>query len=220
MISAAGLGPFESAGPALVWAIVLTFVFLECAVILGLFLPGDSMLITAGIVLSTHTSGAGHVWALSFGAMIAAICGNHVGYRLGHRAGDRILARRGGKYLTAENLHKVNTLLDRHGFWAVLVARWIPWVRTLCPLVSGAARMNHTKFTVASTLGAIVWAPVLLLAGFYAGGYLSRAPWLLPVILLALVAMLVVGTVVGVRQYRQEMARPIDEVVVDEVATT
>lgn len=217
ILAAGSFGPLETAGPALVWIIVLTFVFIECAVILGLFLPGDSMLITAGIVLAGHESGAGHVWALSVGAMIAAICGNQVGYVIGHRTGNRILARKGGRYLNYENLHRVNILLERHGFWAVLIARWIPWIRTLCPLVAGAAKMNHTKYTVASSIGAILWAPVLLLIGFYAGSFLDEVPWLMHVVLGVMVVVLVFGTAVGLWHYRQEMAKPPEEVAVEEV---
>ncbi|MFZ2173676.1 MAG: DedA family protein [Rhodococcus sp. (in: high G+C Gram-positive bacteria)] len=210
-------GPLASAGPALVWIIVLTFVFIECAVILGLFLPGDSMLITAGMVLAGHSSGAGHVWSLSVGTMIAAIAGNQVGYAIGHRTGNHVLARRGGKYVNYQNLHRVNLLLERHGFWAVLIARWIPWVRTLCPIIAGAAKMNHTKYTVASSIGAILWAPVLLLLGFYGGTFLQQVPWLLPAVLSAMVCLLLIGTAVGIWHYRQEMARPVEEVIVEEV---
>ncbi|MEV0945407.1 DedA family protein [Rhodococcus sp. NPDC049939] len=212
-----GFGFVASAGPTLVWLIVLSFVFIECAVILGLFLPGDSMLITAGIILANHASGTGHVWALSVGAIIAAVCGNQVGYAIGHRSGNHILARKGGKYLNYTNLHRVNILLERHGFWAVLVARWIPWVRTLCPLVAGAARMNHTRYTVASSIGAVLWAPVLLLIGFYAGGFLNQVPWLMPAVVTILVALLLIGTALGAWHYRQEMARPVEDVTVEEV---
>ncbi|NLE78484.1 MAG: DedA family protein [Rhodococcus sp.] len=216
-VAAGTFGALETAGPALVWIIVVGFVFVECAVILGLFLPGDSMLITAGIVLAGHSSGAAHVWALSIGAMVAAICGNQVGYVIGHRTGHKILARKNGRYLNYENLHRVNLLLEKHGFWAVLVARWIPWVRTLCPMVAGAARMNHTKYTIASTIGAVAWAPVLLLLGYYAGSFLQRVPWLMPAVVGAMVLLVVGGTVVGIWHYRQEMARPPEEVEVEDV---
>ncbi|WP_063049630.1 DedA family protein [Nocardia arthritidis] len=203
--------PLLSAGPALVWAVVLTFVFLECAVILGLFLPGDSMLITAGIVMASHASGEAHVWALSLGAMVAAIAGNQVGYVIGHRTGRHLVARKNGRYINVRNLQRVAELLHRHGFVAVLIARWIPWVRTLCPSVAGAARMDHRKFTVASTVGAIVWAPVLLLIGYYAGNFLGRVPWLMPIVIGTLVVGLIIGTVLGVRHYRQEMSQPAED---------
>lgn len=203
--------PLLSAGPALVWTVVLTFVFLECAVILGLFLPGDSMLITAGIVMASHASGEAHVWALSVGAMVAAIAGNQVGYVIGHRTGRHLVARKNGRYINVRNLQRVAELLHRHGFVAVLIARWIPWVRTLCPSVAGAAGMDHRKFTVASTIGAIVWAPVLLLIGYYAGNFLQRVEWLMPIVIGTLVVGLIIGTALGVRHYRQEMSQPAED---------
>ncbi|MFD4457417.1 DedA family protein [Nocardia sp. NPDC058480] len=203
--------PLISAGPAVVCTVVLVFVFLECAFIIGLFLPGDSMLITAGIVLASHANGEAQVWALSVGTMLAAIAGNQVGYVVGARTGHRVVARKNGRYINTKNLAKVTDLLERHGFLAVLVARWIPWVRTLCPMVAGAAGMDHRRYTVASTLGAIIWAPVLLLIGYYAGEFLEQVPWLMPVVVGTLIVGLIIGTVVGIRHYRQEMARPVED---------
>ncbi|WP_067846940.1 DedA family protein [Nocardia lijiangensis] len=207
--------PLISAGPALVWTVVLTFVFLECALIVGLFLPGDSMLITAGIVMASHATGEAQVWALSVGAMVAAITGNQVGYVIGQRTGHRLVARKDGRYINTRNLQRVSELLQRHGFLAVLVARWIPWVRTLCPMVAGAAQMDHRKYTIASTIGAIIWAPVLLLIGFYAGSFLQRVPWLMPGVIGTLVVGLIIGTILGIRHYRLEMSKPAEEFDVD-----
>ncbi|TSD94435.1 DedA family protein [Skermania sp. ID1734] len=212
-----GFDPLASAGPAMVWAVVLVFVFLECALIIGLFLPGDSMLITAGIALAATSAGPVHIWGLAIGAMVAAVAGNQVGYLIGHRARGTVLARRNGKYINARNLHRVNVLLDKHGFWAVCVSRWVPWVRTLCPLVAGSARMNHRKYTIASALGAVVWAPVLLMIGYYAGEWINGVPWLMPAVLATMGAGLVVGTVLGIRHYTQEMSRPSEPLAVESV---
>ncbi|MFD6400927.1 DedA family protein [Nocardia sp. NPDC060249] len=203
--------PLISAGPVVVCTVVLVFVFLECAFIIGLFLPGDSMLITAGIVLASHANGEAQVWGLSVGTMLAAIAGNQVGYVVGARTGHRLVARKNGRYINTKNLAKVTDLLERHGFLAVLVARWIPWVRTLCPMVAGAAGMDHRRYTVASTLGAVIWAPVLLLIGYYAGEFLEQVPWLMPAVIGTLIVGLIIGTVLGIRHYRQEMARPVEE---------
>ncbi|RZL70891.1 MAG: DedA family protein, partial [Rhodococcus sp. (in: high G+C Gram-positive bacteria)] len=92
-----------------------------------------------------------------------------------------------------------------------------PWVRTLCPMVAGAAKMDHRRYTIASTLGAIIWAPVLLLVGFYFGSFIQRIPWLMPAVLISMIVLLVVGTGLGIWQYRKEMARPEETIVVDEV---
>ncbi len=212
-----GLQALESAGPTAVWLVVVTFVFLECAVIIGLFLPGDSLLITAGVVLASAPAGEHHLWALSLSTIAAAVVGNQVGYVLGRRTGSRLVTRPGGRYLTPENLHRVKLMLERHGFWAVLIARWIPWVRTLCPMVAGAAEMNHRSYTVASTIGAVIWAPVLLHIGFHAGGWINRVDWLMPVVIGGLTAMLLIGTAIGLRRYRQEMSRCAEEIPVAEV---
>lgn len=208
------MGSFEpllSAGPALIWTVVLTFVFLECAFIIGLFLPGDSMLLTAGVVMASHSTGETQVWLLSVGAMAAAVMGNQVGYAVGQRTGHHLVARRNGRIVNTRNLARVTALLQRHGFVAVLIARWVPWVRTLCPMVAGAAGMNQRRYTVASTIGAIIWAPVLLLIGYYAGSFIQRVSWLMPMVIGLLVFGLVIGTVVGVRRYRQEMAQPVED---------
>lgn len=210
--------PLISAGPAMVWTVVLVFVFLECAFIIGLFLPGDSMLLTAGIVMASHATGEAQVWALAIGTMIAAVAGNQVGYVVGHRTGHRLIARKNGRYINTRNLAKVTALLEKHGFLAVLIARWIPWVRTLCPMVAGAAGMDHRRYTVASTIGAVIWAPVLLLIGFYAGNVLEQVSWLMPVVIGTLVAGLIIGTALGLRHYRQEMAKPAEEFDVDDLA--
>ncbi|MEV6136165.1 DedA family protein [Nocardia sp. NPDC051990] len=209
--------PLTSAGPALVWTVVLTFVFLECALIIGLFLPGDSMLITAGIVMAANATGEAHVWALSIGAMLAAIAGNQVGYVIGHRTGHHLVARKNGRYINTRNLARVTELLQRHGFLAVLISRWIPWVRTLCPMVAGAARMDHRKYTLASSVGAVIWAPVLLLIGYYAGSFLDRVPWLMPGVIGTLVVGLIIGTGIGIRHYRQEIAKPAEDFDLDTV---
>ena len=214
-----GFDPLQSAGPTLIWTVVLVFVFLECAFIIGLFLPGDSMLLTAGIVLASHETGHVQVWGLAVATMVAAIVGNQVGYVVGHRTGHRLVARKNGRYINTRNLARVSDLLHRHGFAAVLVARWLPWVRTLCPLVAGAAGMDHRRYTLASSIGAVIWAPVLLLLGYYAGGFLDRVSWLLPTVIGTLVACLVAGTAIGVRQYRTEMSRPTEDFDLDNLAT-
>ncbi len=112
------LGVLESAGPALVWAIVLGFVFAECAFIIGLFLPGDSLLFAAGIVLAQQDH-EGHAWTLSVAATMTAIVGNMLGYYVGHKTGHAIIARRGGRVLNVANLTRAQAFLDRRGFWAM-----------------------------------------------------------------------------------------------------
>ena len=162
-------GVLESAGPVMVWLIVLGFVFTECAFIVGLFLPGDSLLFAAGVVLAQHDLEAS-AWALSIAATITAVVGNMLGYYIGHKTGNALIARRGGRVLNFENLARARDFLDRRGFWAIVLARWLPWIRTLAPLIAGAAKMDRRRFLLATSLGGLAWVPTLVLVGFYAAG--------------------------------------------------
>lgn len=202
-------GVLESAGPVMVWLIVLGFVFVECAFIVGLFLPGDSLLFAAGVVLAQHDHEAS-AWTLSIAATAIAVVGNMIGYYIGHKTGHALIARRGGRVLNRENLARARDFLDRRGFWAIVLARWLPWIRTLAPLIAGAAHMDRRRFLLATSLGGIAWVPTLVLVGFYAAGLVEDLPWLKAAALWASIAFFVIGTVWGVLRYRQEMHRPVE----------
>lgn len=204
-----GVGWLSDAGPLVVWIVVLSFVFLECAVIIGLFLPGDSLLFFAGVILANHQAEAS-AWWLSVAALLVAVVGNQVGYWIGQASGTRFVARRGGKILSRENLDRARDFLDRRGLVAIIAARWIPWVRTLAPLIAGAARMNQRRFLVATTAGAFLWVPTLVLLGYYAADMVSDMPWLQTTAVWIGVIFLVAGTVYGVIKYRQEIKNPLE----------
>lgn len=198
------------AAPVTVWVVVLAFVFLECAFILGLFLPGDSLLFAAGVVLAARDLEVS-AWTLALAATVAAVAGNQVGFLIGRRTGVRILARKGGRILNRANLDKTGRFFERWGFWAVAVARWLPWIRTLAPMIAGAAGMDNRRYLAANALGAVLWVPTLLLLGYYGAGLLSAVPWLQDVTTVGSIVFFVVGTGYGLFRYRQEMRRPVDE---------
>jgi membrane-associated protein len=191
----------------MVWVIVLVFVFAECAFLVGLFLPGDSLLVTAGIVLSAGEHYL-HALALCVAATAAAIAGNMLGFYIGRRSGRALVARRGGRVLTQARLRRAERFLDRRGWWAVVVARWIPWIRTLAPLIAGAARMAPRRYLSATSVGAVAWMPPLLLLGYYGAGLLDALPWAKAVLTWAAVGVFVAGTAYGLMRYRQEMRKP------------
>ncbi|WP_410608644.1 DedA family protein [Amycolatopsis sp. lyj-109] len=211
-IEAAGVGVswLDTAGPLLVWVIVLSFVLVECALIIGLFLPGDSLLFGAGVVLAQHGSDA-NAWLLSAAALIVAVLGNQIGYYIGRTGGTKLIARRDGKVLNRQALERAQRFLDRRGFFAIVAARWIPWIRTLAPLIAGAARMDPRRFMAATALGGLLWVPTLVLLGYYGAGLLDSLPWLKTAALWISIAFFVFGTGYGVLRYRQEMRRPVDE---------
>jgi membrane-associated protein len=198
------------AGPTTVWVVVLVFVFLECAFILGLFLPGDSLLFAAGVLLADHGHESG-AWLLGGVATAVAVIGNQVGYVTGRYTGTRMLARKEGRVLNRANLARATAFFERWGFWAIVVARWIPWIRTLAPMIAGAARMDNRRYITANAVGAACWVPTLILLGYYGAGLLDAVPWLKTAAAVAAVAGFVIGSAVGLYRFRQEMRRPIDE---------
>lgn len=199
----------NNATPVLVWVIVLSFVFIECALIIGLFLPGDSLLFAAGVILAAHQTEV-NAWLLSAAALVVAVAGNQLGYYIGRQTGTHVVARRGGRVLNREQLDRARNFLDRRGFFAIVTARWIPWVRTLAPLIAGAARMDPRRFLLATTLGAMFWVPTLVLTGYYGAGLLDALPWVNTVVLWISVVFFVAGTAFGIIRYRREVRRPID----------
>ena len=203
-------GMLEDAGPVTVWVVVLVFVFLECAFVVGLFLPGDSLLIAAGVLLAGQGLESS-AWALGGVATVVAVTGNQVGYVVGRYTGTRMLARKEGRVLNRANLARATAFFERWGFWAIVVARWIPWIRTLAPMIAGAARMDNRRYIVANAVGALCWVPTLIVLGYYGAGLLDAAPWLKPAAAILAVAGFLGGSAVGLYRFRQEMRRPVDE---------
>lgn len=193
----------QSAGPGLMVVVVAAVLFVECAFLIGLVLPGDSLLVTVGM-----TFAASHqtvwLWAAIGAVFAAAVVGNHVGYRVGRHRGTKLAARPNARYVNAENLFRARSLLDRFGFWGVLVSRWLPWVRTLCPQVAGAAAMNRRSFAVATAVGALLWAPAVLLIGYFGGAQLDRVRWLMPVVLIGMTIAVLAATIIGLVRMRRE----------------
>ena len=198
------------AGPVTVWVVVVVFIFLECSSVVGLFLPGDSLLIAAGVVLAQRGEESS-AWLLGGVATVVAVGGNQVGYLVGRYTGTRMLARKEGRVLNRANLARATAFFARWGFWAIVVARWIPWVRTLAPMIAGAARMDNGRYIGANAVGAACWVPTLILAGYYGAGLLDVLPWLKGAAAGLAIAGFVGGTAVGLYRFRKEMRRPIDE---------
>jgi membrane-associated protein len=151
-----------------VYAVVLGFVFMESGLLVGFFLPGDTILFGAGLVSAEPGSGVS-LPLLAAGAFVAAVAGDSVGYAFGSRLGrgwvDRRVAR--GR-LDERHLRRAEEFYLRWGWWAVVVARWIPWVRTFTPVVAGTSRMPYGRFVSANVVGALAWAVGLTVLGHLA----------------------------------------------------
>jgi len=160
-------GPdLSSLGAIAVYAVLWGFIFAECALLLGFFLPGDTILFGAGLVAGSPDSDV-NIVVLVVGAFLAAVIGNEVAYTTGRRYGRAWVENR-EKGRAKEQLLRAEAFYDKYGWLSVVVARWIPWVRTFLPIIAGTAAMDRRAFTSANIVGALPWAVGLPLLGYYA----------------------------------------------------
>ena len=156
--------------PFLFYVVVAGIVFIETAFLVGFFLPGDSLLFSAGLVAAARSDV--NIVILIFAVFLAAFIGDQVGYVLGRKIGRPYFQRRNSKRMQ-KMLLKSERFYERYGWWSVVIARYIPWVRTFVPPIAGTVKMNYYKFLSANALGAFLWGVGITLAGFYSGSI----PW-------------------------------------------
>jgi membrane-associated protein len=153
----------EGLGTGLVYLLVFGFVFIESGILLGFFLPGDSLLFGAGLLAASPYSNVSVV-ALTLGVTVAAVAGDAVGYWTGRRWGRPWLER---KPTMTRHIERAEAFYERWGAMAVVIARWFPWLRTATPVIAGVARMPYRRFVVANVVGAVSWGAGLVLLGYY-----------------------------------------------------
>jgi membrane-associated protein len=160
----------SSLAPFLFYVIVGAIVFIETGILLGFFLPGDSILFSAGLVAAAH--GNSNIVILVTIIFLAAFFGDQVGFVIGRVYGRPYLDKRESKRMKAM-IVRADRFYEQTGWWAVVTARFFPWIRTFVPVIAGASRMNYYKFLSANALGALLWGVGITLAGFYA----ATLPW-------------------------------------------
>ena len=151
--------------PFLIYFLVGLFVFIETAVIFAFFLPGDSLLFSAGLVAATSSDV--NIVILCSVIFLAAFIGDQTGFVIGRVIGRPYLDKR-----TSPRIQKMimssEQFYERNGWWAVVAARFFPWIRSFVPPIAGASKMNYYKFLSANTLGALLWGVGITLTGYYA----------------------------------------------------
>jgi len=161
-----------------VWAIV----FAESGLLIGFFLPGDSLLFTAGFVASQPNTI--NIGTLIFGAFVCAVAGDNVGYASGHRWGRRLFQKEDSWLFKKEYLEKTENFYEKHGQKAVLMARFMPIVRTFAPIVAGVAAMKYKTFISYNLIGGFLWTFGITLMGYYLGRVIPDVDkYLLPIVL-------------------------------------
>ncbi|PPK97970.1 membrane-associated protein [Kineococcus xinjiangensis] len=192
-----------SLGAAAVYAVVFGIVFAESGILLGFFLPGDTVLFTAGLLAAAEGSPLS-LAVLVAGVTLAAVLGDAVGYWCGRRLGRPWLLRRAGRM--ARHLPAAESFYERWGWGAVVACRFFPWIRTFTPIVAGTARMPYPRFVTANVAGALLWGAGLVLTGYAA----ASVPWVkhaaYAVAVVAISASLAGPVAAGVRRLRQRRA--------------
>ena len=154
------------------WAIVgvMLVIFAETGLLIGFFLPGDSLLFTLGMFVGTGAVGV-HIWVAAPLVWLAAIVGNQTGYLIGHKAGPAIFNRPDSRLFKQEYVERTSDFFERHGGKAVTLAQFVPIVRTFTPVIAGVGKMNYRHFITFNVLGATFWAFGITWLGYLLGSF-------------------------------------------------
>jgi membrane-associated protein len=156
--------------PFIFYLVIGAIVFIETGLLFGFFLPGDSILFSAGLVAAAH--GNINIVILVSIIFLAAFFGDQVGFVIGRVVGRPYLDKKQSPKMKRMIINAEN-FYDKTGWWAVVAARFFPWIRTFVPPIAGAAKMNYYRFLSANVLGALLWGVGITLAGYYA----ATLPW-------------------------------------------
>jgi membrane-associated protein len=164
---------------------VALIIFAECGLLVGFFLPGDTLLIAAGILASQHKYV--NIFALLPAVLIAAIAGYQVGYQIGLRGGPRVFKRKDGLLFRKDYIPRTEKFVTHHGGKTMILARFIAVVRTLVPLVAGIGKMNKHKFLFYNIVGAIIWTGSITLGSYWVGSRISNVDKLIiPIVVIGI----------------------------------
>ncbi len=159
---------------------LFAIVFAESGLLFGFFLPGDSLLFTAGLLASR---GALNYPLIVVGCAVAAIAGDQVGYVIGRRAGPALFRRPESRFFHKKNVDRAKAYFDKNGPRTIILARFIPVIRTFAPVVAGVGQMDYRKFVTYNVVGGILWGSGVTTAGYLLGESIPDIDrWLLPII--------------------------------------
>ena len=146
---------------------IFLFVFAESGLFFGFFLPGDSLLFSAGLLAA---SGYLNIGYLIVGCAIFAILGDAVGYWFGRKVGYKIFFKEESFFFSKKNIDRTKIFFEKHGKKAILLARFVPIVRTFTPILAGVGKMDYKSFALYNASGGILWSATMLLLGYFLGG--------------------------------------------------
>lgn len=176
--------------PALIQTVgylgVFAIVFIESGLLVGFFFPGDSLLFTAGFLASQNLL---DIRILIPGCFLAAVLGDSAGYYIGHKFGRKLFNKEKSFFFRKNHLIKAQNFYEKHGGKAIVLARFMPVIRTFAPVAAGIGEMQYRRFLFFNLLGGVLWAIGVTLAGYYLGSLIPDVDkYLLPIIGLIIIA--------------------------------
>lgn len=173
-------GDLKSLIQAIGYLGVITIVFAESGMLIGFFLPGDSLLFTAGFLAS---QGYFNIFWLTLGCFVAAVVGDSVGYIIGDKFGKKLFQRNDSMFFRKDHLLKAQAFYQKHGGKAIILARFMPVIRAFAPVAAGMADMKYSAFVFYNIIGGLLWAVGLTLSGYFLGSVIPDVDkYLLPIV--------------------------------------
>ena len=199
---------------------LLVVIFAECGLLVGFFLPGDTLLFSAGVIVAEDKAGLPHsVWLVCALVAAAAVAGNWVGYVIGYRAGPAVFNKPDSRLFKREHVERAAAFFERWGAHSIVLARFVPVVRTFITVMAGASRMPLRAYLLYSMVGGVLWAFGVTLLGYFIG---PKVPFIgdhIDLILVGAVLLSVVPVSYQLLRTRRRSPRqePARERVVDDV---
>jgi membrane-associated protein len=187
--------------------LVCVIVFIETGFFVGFFLPGDSLLITAGIFAA---AGVLPLSGLLLPVMLCAIVGDQIGYWIGRRAGPALYSREDSLLFRRSHLQRAHEFYEKYGGRAVILARFVPIVRTFCPPVAGAASMPYARYVAFDICGGALWVAAMILGGFFLGRSVPNIGGRIHYVILVVAVVSILPAVIGILRARKATASAPD----------
>ena len=170
---------------------IFGIIFAESGLFFGFFLPGDSLVFTAGFLASQNYL---NIYVLVIGLFVSAVLGDSVGFWFGQFVGPKIFKREDSRFFHKKNVEEAHKFFEKYGGKSLILARFVPVVRTFVPIVAGVAKMDYKKFFSFNVIGGLLWAVGLCLAGFFLGRVIPNADtYIIPIVLVIIVISILPG---------------------------
>ncbi|MCL4386246.1 MAG: VTT domain-containing protein [Cyanobacteria bacterium] len=199
----------------LAYIVIFGIIFAESGLLIGFFLPGDSLLFTAGFLASQKITGTNqnylNLWILIGVTFAGAVLGDSTGYSFGHKVGRRIFKRPDSRLFKRENLEKAEKFYEKYGVKTIILARFLPIIRTFAPIVAGVGKMHYKTFLAFNVIGGALWALSVPIAGYYLGRVIPNVDkYMIPIVIVIVIVSAIPAMVEFFRGRRKKPAMEIN----------